>query len=345
MPVTPEDRPLRVLITGGAGYIGSHTARLLDERGHHVVILDTLERGYAAAVTGLRLIVGDVADRTLVERLLRDESIEAVVHFAARKSVEESLADPGGYFRANVCASIQLLEAMATTGVARLVYSSTCAVYGTPDRLPVDEDCAPRPENPYGESKLLVERMLPWFERAHGLRSVTLRYFNAAGAADDGGNGEDWSAAHNLIPIAMKVALGRIDRLVIHGTDYPTLDGTAVRDYIHVLDLAEAHLGALGHLAGGGPSRTYDVGTGRGASVREVVELVRSITGIHFAVEGGPRRPGDPPSVWADGRRARLDLDWAPHRGLDEIIRSAWLWHSTHPDGHGHAETHEKKTA
>jgi len=326
---------MRVLVTGGAGYIGSHTAALLRDRGDEVVVLDTLEHGHPAAVGASPLIVGDVGDRALVRDLLIDRRIEAVVHFAARKSVTESIADPGGYFATNTLGSLGLLRAMADTGVDRLVFSSTCAVYGTPSELPVTEASSLAPENPYGESKLLVERMLPWFEGTHGVRFVCLRYFNAAGAAADGTNGEDWREAENLVPVVMQAALGLRPAVDVYGSDYPTPDGTAIRDYVHVLDLADIHARALDHVADGGPSATLNVGTGAGASVLEVIEATRAASGRAIETRLMPRRPGDPAAIWADNRLARELLGWSPHFGLPDIVASAWRWHSTHPDGHG----------
>lgn len=326
---------MRVLVTGGAGYIGSHTVALLRGRGDEVIVLDTLEHGHLAAVGNAPVVVGDVGDRELVRELLRDRRIEAVVHFAARKSVTESLADPGDYFATNTVGSLGLLRAMADAGVGRLVFSSTCAVYGTPNDLPVTEASALRPENPYGESKLLVERMLPWFERVHGLRSVTLRYFNAAGAADDGANGEDWRHAENLVPVVMRTALGLRPAVDVYGSDYPTPDGTAIRDYIHVLDLADIHARALDHVADGGPSATVNVGTGAGASVLQVIEATRAASGRAIETRLAPRRPGDPAAIWADNRLAGELFGWSPRFGLADIVASAWRWHSTHPDGHG----------
>jgi len=324
---------VNVLVTGGAGYIGSHTVRRLVERGDRVVVLDTLERGHRSAVGDARIVIGDVGDEAIVEPALEAHEIDAIIHFAAYKSVEESLAQPGLYFRNNVGATLSLLEAAHRAGVGRIIYSSSCAVYGTPDQLPVSEDAPLRPENPYGESKLLSERLLPWYA-AQGIRHVALRYFNAAGAWPDGSIGEDPSAALNLIPIILGVALGRRPSVRIFGTDYPTPDGTAIRDYVHVLDLADAHLAALDHLAGGGPSLTLNVGTGRGASVREVLETARRITGAPILSEASPRRAGDPAAIWADPRRAADAIGWRARFGLDEIIETAWRWHVGHPDGY-----------
>ncbi len=326
---------MRILVTGGAGYIGSQTARLLVGAGHDVIVLDDLQRGFRAAVGDLPLVVGDVRDVDLVAGTLERHAIDAVVHFAAVKSVEESVADPGLYFDDNVGGTLGVLRAMARTGVQRLVFSSSCAVYGMPDRSPVDEGAPVRPMNPYGESKLLSERLLPWFEAAHGIRSAVLRYFNAAGAALDGSSGEDWTDAPNLIPVVLGVAAGRRPTVRIFGTDHPTPDGSAIRDYIHVLDLAEAHRCALQAIDTTDASLTVNVGTGVGASVLEVLETARRITGLPIPSEAAPRREGDPPAIWADTRRATDLLGWRATRTLEDIVGSAWRWDSTHPDGYG----------
>lgn len=325
---------MRVLVTGGAGYIGSETVRLLAARGHEPVVLDTLERGHRAAVEAAPLIVGSVADGGLVERVIREHAIDSVVHFAALKSVEASFSDPAGYFATNVGGSFALLEAMARTGLGELVYSSSCAVYGTPSDLPVRETSKLRPENPYGETKLLVERALPWFD-GPGIRSVSLRYFNAAGAALDGRHGEDWTDAPNLVPVVIKAALGRGPAVRILGSDYPTPDGTAIRDYVHVADLAEAHVLAVEALAGGLESTVLNLGTGRGSSVREVVDAVARIGGRPVPTFDAPRRAGDPAAIWADAGRAADVLGWHARHDLDTIVGTAWVWHSTHLDGYG----------
>jgi UDP-glucose 4-epimerase len=330
---------MRILVTGGAGYIGSATARLLHGSGHDVVILDHLGNGHPAAVPGMPLVVGDCRDGGAVEALLRDERIEAVVHFAALKSVEESVTDPGAYFDNNVGGTLTVLRAMAAASVRRFVFSSSCAVYGVPDSLPVSEDAALRPMNPYGESKLLAERLLPWFDQAHGIRSAALRYFNAAGAAGDGSAGEDWRDAANLIPIVLGVAAGRRAALTINGTDLPTPDGSAIRDYIHIDDLAAAHLRALETIDRLDASLTVNVGTGRGASVLDIVDSARRITGRPIPTVAGPPRPGDPPAVWADTRLAEAALDWHARATLDDILASAWAWHQRHPEGYGPVPT------
>jgi UDP-glucose-4-epimerase GalE len=325
---------MRILVTGGAGYIGSTTARQLAAQGHAVMAFDDLRNGHPGALDGLPLTVGDVRDVDLVTRILREEGIDAVIHFAAIKSVAESVADPGAYFDNNVGGTVSVLRAMAAVGVGRFVFSSSCAVYGPPDALPVTEVAPLHPANAYGESKLLSERMLPWFAATHGLRFAVLRYFNAAGAALDGTGGEDWSDAANLIPIVLQVAAGRRASVTINGTDLPTPDGTAIRDYVHVEDLAAAHLRALDVLADRDDPITVNVGTGRGVSVLEVIEAARRITGHAIPAEAGPPRVGDPPAMWADTRLAADVLGWRATHDLDAIVGSAWRWHVSHPDGH-----------
>jgi UDP-glucose 4-epimerase len=328
---------MRILVTGGAGYIGSETARRLVSAGHDVVVLDSLRRGHRAAVGTIPLIVADVRDVDLLAAALERQRAEAVIHFAALKSVEESVTDPGSYFDVNTGGTLAVLRAMARTGVRRFVFSSSCAVYGTPDRSPVGESAAVHPMNPYGESKLASEQLLPWFEAAHGIRSAALRYFNAAGAADDGEHGEDWSEAQNLIPQVLGVAAGRAPALRVFGTDHPTPDGSAIRDYIHVLDLADAHRCAVEAITATEGSFMVNVGTGVGASVLEVVDAARRITGRAVPTEAAPRREGDPSAIWADTTRAEALLGWRATRTIDDIVRSAWTWHSRHPDGYAEA--------
>lgn len=324
---------MRVLVTGGAGYIGSHTVSLLRGRGDHVVVLDTLETGFRQAIGDTPLVVGSTQDGALVKQTIAEHQIEAVVHFAAYKAAGESMEKPAKYFENNVVGSLRLLEALLEAGVRRFVFSSTAAVYGTPRRLPVRESDPVAPENPYGESKLMVEQMLRWFDQCHGLRSVALRYFNAAGAALDGSNGEDPRHVQNLVPLVMKAATGRGGKVRVFGADYPTPDGTCIRDYIHVLDLARAHADALDFLRDKDRSEVFNLGTGRGASVFEVLGAARRASFIDIPAELAPRRPGDPVAVYADNKKAREVLGWTPQFGLDQIIASAWRWHSTHPDG------------
>ena len=324
---------MSILVTGGAGYIGSHAVRLLRERGRDVVVIDTMEFGHAAAPGDVPLIRADIANRQAVAEVIRDYGVDAVMHFAAYKAAGESMERPGRYFDNNVAGGAALLETLAQLGVMRVIFSSSCAVYGTPEVLPVSEDSAIRPESPYGESKAMVERMMSWYDRCLGLRSVSLRYFNAAGAWLDGSIGEDWTVTLNLVPLIMKTALGRRGPLQIFGTDYPTPDGTAIRDYVHVIDLAEAHLNALELLENGGESTAVNLGTGIGSSVFEVLASAESAIGSPVPYELAPRRAGDPVALYSDGDHARTLLGWAPNYGLDDIVSSAWAWHSTHPDG------------
>jgi UDP-glucose-4-epimerase GalE len=303
-----------------------------------VVVVDTLEHGRRAAVGATELVVGDVADRQLVRSVLDDRRIEAIIHFAAYKSVEESVERPGAYFDNNVCGTLALAEVVVEAGVRPLVFSSTCAVYGASASQPIAEDAPLEPENPYGESKVLCERMLRWFDVSHRLRYASLRYFNAAGAWPDGSIGEDLTGARALIPLTIRAALMPGETLRIFGTDYPTPDGTAIRDYVHVVDLVDAHIQVLDWMLREDRSLTVNLGTGRGTSVREVVAAVERVSGCRVPVEAAPRRPGDAPAIWADPSHAAAVLGWTARHGLDEIVESAWRWHSTHPDGYGSSE-------
>ncbi len=326
---------MSVLVTGGAGYIGSHTVRLLAEGGDDVVVLDSLEFGHREAVwPGVPLVVGDIADPDLVRRIVEEHDVDAVIHFAAYKAAGESMERPERYFDNNVARSAALLDALQAAEVQRIVFSSSCAVYGTPRALPVDEDHPTGPESPYGASKLMVEQMLQWHGVCHGLGWVGLRYFNAAGASPDARIGEDSTVSLNLIPVALRAALGQIPALRVFGADYPTPDGTAIRDYVHVVDLADAHVRALRYLERGGASTVVNLGTGSGSSVLEVIEHAKRACGIDFGVERVERRPGDPVAIYADNTRARELLGWQPTFGLEEIVQSAWRWCSTHPDGY-----------
>ena len=323
-----------VLVTGGAGYIGSITVRLLCERGYSVVVLDSLEKGYREALGDTPLIEGDIRDATLLDRVFAERTFDAVIHFAASKAVNESVANPLKYFENNVGGTMALLSAMRRVGVRQFVFSSTAAVYGTPDYTPVDEAHPTRPESPYGESKLLVERMLGWLDSSGDVRSVSLRYYNAAGASLDGQMGEASAKTENLIPAVMRAILGSGPRLKLYGTDYPTPDGTCVRDYVHVLDLAEAHIKALEFLATNERSDVFNLGTGDPSSVLEVVRAAERVSGRTVPVEYLGRRAGDPIGVWADTRKAAEILGWRAQYGLDTIIESSWRWHSTHPNGY-----------
>jgi UDP-glucose-4-epimerase GalE len=325
---------MAILVTGGAGYIGSHTVRLLQERGRDVVVLDTMEFGHGAAIGAAPLIEADIADQEQVAKTVRDHHIDAVVHFAAYKAAGESMVDPGRYFHNNVSKSAALLETLSHSGVERIVFSSSCAVYGTPEIVPVSESAPLHPESPYAESKAIVEQLLRWYDTCHGMRSVSLRYFNAAGARLNGADGEDWSVTLNLVPIIMKSVLGRRGSLQVFGTDYPTADGTAIRDYVHVDDLAHAHLKALEYLERRGVTTAVNLGTGVGSSVLEVITAAERVVGHPISYERCPRRSGDPVALYSDNRRAQSLLGWEARHGLDEIVASAWSWHSTHLDGY-----------
>ncbi len=319
---------MSVMVTGGAGYIGSHTVRQLRKRGDEVVVVDTLEFGQASSIGDAPLVVADLADQAVIEKTVREYDVTSIVHFAAYKAAGESFENPARYFSNNVAGTANLLDAARRSGVSGFVFSSSCAVYGTPENVPVDETAPIHPESPYGESKALVERMLHWYSICHDLRSVSLRYFNAAGAAMDGSIGEDWSVTSNLIPVAMKALLGHRPPVQVFGTDYPTTDGTAVRDYIHVDDLADAHLRSIDYLAGGGATTSLNLGTGTGSSVRQVLAAAERAAGRPVPYEDAPRRPGDPVGLWANNSLARAVLGWQTKYDLDDIVTSAWNWHS-----------------
>jgi len=325
---------MRILVTGGAGYVGSHCLRHLLREGHEVVVYDNLYQGHAGAVPAGLLVEGDLSDQAKVAALLRERQIEAVMHFAALALVGESVQKPELYYRNNVLGSFHLLEAMRETGVRKIVFSSTTATYGTPEKMPIAETTPQQPINPYGFSKLVVERMLDDYAAAHGFGFAALRYFNAAGAAADGSIGEDHTPESHLIPIVLQVALGQRPSISIFGDDYPTPDGTCVRDYVHVEDLATAHLAALERLQPGKAIKV-NLGSGRGYSVQEVIEACRRITGHAIPAVTAPRRAGDPPELIADARLARSLLDWTPkYDTIESIVETAWRWHQSHPRGY-----------
>jgi UDP-glucose 4-epimerase len=336
--IRPDNRNatnrMKVLVTGGAGYIGSVAAeRLLDE-GHSVVIYDNLIKGHRGAVDPRALFVeGDLLDAALLEETFRSNGINAVMHFAAHSLVGESMQDPGKYFTNNVAASVNLVGAMLEAGIKILVFSSTAATYGMPETTPVSESEPTTPINPYGESKLAFERMLRWYDQANELKFVSLRYFNAAGASEKYGEVHDPET--HLIPIVLQTALGQRPHVSIFGDDYETPDGTAIRDYIHVIDLADAHLLALQWLAGGGESQVFNLGNGAGFSVKEVVDAARKVTGHEISAEVAPRRAGDPPVLVASSDEIKRVLGWKPrYPDLETIIRTAWEWHQRHPLGY-----------
>ncbi len=315
-----------VLVTGGAGYIGSHTAKALARAGERVIIYDNLSAGHRAAALGAELVEGDVRDGERLRDVLRRFEVSAVLHFAAWLSVADSVHDPVGYYHNNVVGALTVLDAMRASGVGRFIFSSTCATYGEPRDVPLIETMPPAPINAYGETKLAVERALPHFERAYGIRWISLRYFNAAGADPEGELGEAHHPEIHLIPRALDAATGG-EGLTVFGTDYPTPDGTCLRDYIHVTDLADAHVRALWRLEAGGGSGVYNLGTERPASVREVIETVQRVTGRPVPHAIGPRRAGDPAVLYASSVKARADLGWHPQRPeLATLVDDAWRW-------------------
>ena len=319
---------MMVLVTGGAGYIGSHVVKELQAAGIPCVVLDNLVRGHRELVTDADLIVGDVGDAALVGRIIRDHRIDAVMHFAAYAYVGESAAEPLTYYDNNVAATVRLLRALVDSDVRMLVFSSTCATYGMPEATPMTEAHPQRPINPYGATKLMVERILQDVDRAHDLRSVVLRYFNAAGAHPSGAIGEWHVPETHLIPLALQAAAGLRESVEIYGTDYPTPDGTCVRDYIHVTDLAQAHVLGLHYLQSGKASEAFNLGNGNGFSVREVIEAAERVTGQRVKSSASPRRPGDPPALVGSSAKARQILGWSPaFDRLDVIIDTAWAWH------------------
>src|SRR5262245_1768003 len=325
---------MRILVTGGAGYVGSHCLRALLAAGHEAVVYDNLSRGHKKSVPNGLLVEGDLNDEGKLTALLKGRKIEAVMHFAALALVGESVEKPELYYGNNVVGSFHLLEAMRQAGVWRIVFSSTTATYGTPEKMPIAETTPQQPINPYGFSKLVVERLLDDYAAAHGFGFAALRYFNAAGASRDGQIGEDHTPESHLIPIVLQVALGQRPSISIFGNDYPTPDGTCVRDYVHVEDLASAHLAALERLEKG-KSIKVNLGTGRGYSVREVIDACRKITGHAIPEVNAPRRPGDPPELVADARLARQLLDWTPeYTTIESIVETAWRWHQAHPRGY-----------
>jgi UDP-glucose 4-epimerase len=332
---------VRVLAVGGAGYVGSHVVRELCARRHHVVVLDDLSTGHAQAVRAAsrgaaELVQGDVGDQILVRDILRSRKIDAVMHFAAASLVGESMESPSKYWRNNVSCTVELLDAMARAGVDRIVFSSSAAVYGEPIQTPIPEDHPKSPTSTYGMTKLAIEHMLASYYSAHGIKSISLRYFNAAGADSSGDIGEDHDPETHLIPIVLKTALGLRQRLSIFGTDYPTPDGTCVRDYVHVCDLAKAHLAALEGLAGQAGALAYNLGNGAGFSVWEVLRCAERIVGRTIPAVEDQRRPGDPAVLVASSELAQRELGWKPAQAsLEDIIASAWAWHSATPGGYG----------
>lgn len=326
---------MRILVVGGAGYVGSHAVAHLAAEGHDITVYDDLSTGHARAVGDCRLITGSLLEGDRLASVMRESDIEAVMHFAAFALVGESVTDPAKYYENNVVGSLSLLEAMRREDVRRLVFSSTTATYGEPEHVPISEREPQQPINPYGFTKLVVERMMADFAAAYGLGYAALRYFNAAGAAESGALGEDHDPESHLIPLVLGVALGQRDQIAIFGDDYDTPDGTCIRDYVHVDDLALAHALALDRLKDG-EGICVNLGSGTGASVREIIDTCRRVTGHEIPTTVGPRRAGDPPRLIADIGLARELLEWQPRcSGLDQIIETAWRWHSSHPRGYG----------
>lgn len=323
---------LRILATGGAGYVGSHCVRWLERAGHEVWVYDNLSRGHRQFAKPDRLIVGDLSDQERLRQTLVQQQIDVVIHFAAFALVSESMSDPALYYRNNTLGSFSLLEAMRQAGVTRIVISSTTAVFGNAERVPIVEDEPKQPCNPYGQSKLMVEQLLAEYARAYGMAATAFRFFNAAGATPHLDCGEWHDPETHLIPIVLSVAQGHRSQMTIFGNDYPTPDGTCVRDYVHVDDLAAAHLAALERLRPG-VFQSYNLGIGRGYSNLEVVEACRRVTGKEIPITFGPRRAGDPPTLIADSTRARRELQWQPaYTDLDAIVATAWAWHQKHPE-------------
>ena len=327
---------MAILVCGGAGYIGSHTVYQLVEKGESVVIVDNLQTGHLDAVNPkAKFYEGDIREAAVLDKIFTENKIDAVVHFAANSLVGESMTNPLKYFNSNVYGMQVLLEAMVRHGVDKIVFSSTAATYGEPERIPIMEDDRTEPTNPYGQSKLIMEKMMKWVSLANGIRYVSLRYFNAAGAIEDGSIGEDHNPETHLIPLILQVPLGKREHITIFGDDYPTPDGTCLRDYIHVLDLADAHVLAVDYLRKGGESNIFNLGNGQGFSVKEMIEAAEEATGHDIKVEIGQRRAGDPAQLIASSEKARSVLGWKPRfTDVRAVIGTAWKWHQQHPEGY-----------
>ncbi|MGG4221445.1 UDP-glucose 4-epimerase GalE [Paenibacillus jamilae] len=327
---------MAILVTGGAGYIGSHTVAELLDLGEEVVVLDNLQTGHKGALLGGKLYEGDLRDKELLSKLFSENKIDAVIHFAANSLVGESMQNPGKYYDNNVFGTLSLLEAMKDAGVSKIVFSSTAATYGEPEKVPIEEGDRTEPTNVYGETKLMMERMMSWFDKVLGIKYVSLRYFNAAGAHESGKIGEDHRPESHLIPLVLQTALKQRSHIAVFGEDYATPDGTCVRDYIHVSDLADAHVRAVNYLREGNDSNVFNLGNGQGFSVKEVIETARKVTGLDIPVVTEPRRAGDPAILVASSDKARSVLGWSPKRTqLEDIISGAWGWHQSHPQGYG----------
>ncbi len=317
----------KILVTGGAGYIGSTTVKRLLEQGHEVTIYDNLVYGHRESVS-CELIQGDLVDKDFLFESLSGKNFDAVIHFAAYAQAGESMQDPYKYFYNNITGGLNLLELMKKEGIKYIIFSSTCAIFGTPDQLPVTEESPKHPESTYGESKLMFETILDWYDKIHGIKHINLRYFNAAGAGLEGDLGEQHDPETHIIPIAIEAALGKRESFSLFGNDYPTEDGTCIRDYIHIEDLATGHIQALDYVMKENKSDSFNLGTGQGHSNREVIDMVKKVSGVDFMVDEKPKRPGDPPMIYADNTKAKTVLGFDPkHSDLETIVRSAWNWH------------------
>jgi len=327
---------MTILVCGGAGYIGSHAVARLVEKGEEVVVLDNLYTGHRDAVPeGVKLCIGNLADEKFMDKVFQENKIDAVMHFAAYSLVGESVEKPLKYYENNVYGSLCLLKTMEKFGVNKIVFSSTAATYGEPENIPILETDKTEPTNPYGESKLAVEKMLKWCEKAYGINHIILRYFNVAGAHESGRIGEDHSPETHLIPLVLQVALGKREKIFMYGEDYDTHDGTCIRDYIHVMDLVDAHILAIEKLKNNGKSSIYNLGNGNGFTVKEVIETSRKVTGHPIPAEVAPRRAGDPAKLVASSEKAMKELGWKPeHDTMEKIIESAWKWHKNNPEGY-----------
>ena len=326
---------MRILVTGGAGYIGSHTVRMLEKIADKVVVYDNLSKGHAAAVKNSELIVGDLFDKKLLSSVIRDYKIEAVIHFAAFSLVAESMANPKLYYHNNIQGTLSLLDTMLDCNVNKLVFSSTAAVYGEPEKMPITEEVLKNPTNVYGKTKLMMEQIMEDYAKVYDFNYIALRYFNACGADEDGDIGEDHSPESHLIPLVLQACLGLRDGIKIFGSDYNTTDGSCVRDYIHVTDLAKAHILALEALYNGATSGAYNLGNGTGFSVKEIISAAEAVTGINIKKELADRRSGDPASLIAGADKIRQELKWQPeYTNIKDIIESAWKWHKNNPKGY-----------
>lgn len=327
---------MAILVTGGAGYIGSHTVLELLNMGYAVITLDNLQKGHKKAVLGGKFVKVDLLDNEKLDAVFKKNKIDSVVHFAADSLVGESVQNPGKYFKSNIIAGINLLEAMLKYGVRKIIFSSSAATYGEPDRIPIQEDNRTFPTNPYGETKLMFENILKWYDNAHGLKYVSLRYFNAAGAHSTGKLGEDHDPESHLVPIVLQTVLGQRPHVEVYGTDYKTKDGTCVRDYIHITDLAMAHILGLKKLDENGDSVIYNLGNGEGFSVKEIIKVAQEVTGKKINTKNGPRRAGDPAVLIASSEKIKKELNWKPKfHEIHTIIETAWKWHKNNPSGFG----------